>query len=194
MAETVGSGEPTTVTAGNTWTWTRSFASYAPSETGGTWTLSYAILGAAKLVWDAAWVTTSGAIWTVTIPAASTATLPAGTYQWTAILTGGSGYAGQRFTPAAGVFTVAANPSKLNAGDTLSFAEKTLAVVEAALEGRLTADMQSYSIGGRAVTAIPVSELFAIRNRLKTEVWRIQNPGKPLPGFAIRFGPVGDPV
>lgn len=193
MAETVPSGEPTTLTAGNTWSWTRTFPDYAPSESGGTWTLSYAIVGLDRLQWSAGWVTTSGGVWTVTVPATATNLRP-GAYQWTAILTGGSGYAGQRFTPASGVLTIAANPANLKAGDTVSFAERTLAVVEAALEGRLTADMESYSIGGRSVTAIPVAELYAMRQRLRTEVWRIQNPGKPLPGFAVRFGPVGDPV
>ena len=187
MADSVQSGEPTTVTAGNTWTWTRSFPNYAPTETGGTWTLSYAILGADKLVWDASWVSSSGGVWTVTIPAASTTTLTAGTYQWTAILTGGSGYAGQRFTPAAGVFTVAANPATLKAGDTLSSAAKNLALVEAALEGRLTADMQSYSIGGRSVTAIPVSELYALRAQFRNELWRERNPGKAGPVRLVAF-------
>lgn len=187
MAPTVPQGEPSEVTAGDTWTWLKAFKDYRPTEGAGTWTLSYAIVGPDKLVWDASWVTTGTGDWTVEIPAASTANLLKGTYRWTAILTGGGTLSGDRGTPAAGVFTVLPNPATLKAGDTLSSAAKNLALVEAALEGRLTADMQSYSIGGRSVTAIPVSELYALRAQFRNELWRERNPGKAGPARLVAF-------
>lgn len=187
MAPPIPRGEPTSVTAGDTWQWTKDFTNYTPSDGTGTWTLSYAIVGPDKLIWTAGWSVAGTADWTVTIPAASTANLTAGTYRWSAILTGGSGYSGERATPEAGVFTVVANPANLAAGDTLSSAVKNLALVEAALAGRLTADMQSYSIGGRSVTAIPVNELYALRTKFRQEVWLERNPGKVGPVRVVAF-------
>lgn len=187
MAETTPTREPETVTAGNTWTWTKTLASYAPTESGGTWTLSYAIAGEKALVWSSSYVATSGSTWTVTIPASVTATLPAGRYQWAAIVTGGSGYAGQRYTPETGTFTVLANPAELGDGDALRFAEKQLEAVEAVLANRITADLQSYTIAGQSIMAIPVERLMAIRNQLRVEVWRMRNPGKVAPVRRIAF-------
>lgn len=187
MAPTTPRGEPTTVTAGDTWTWLKSFRDYVPTEGAGTWTLSYAIVGVDKLVWSASWLTTGTGDWTVTIPAASTTGLGAGTYRWTAILTGGGTLAGQRVTPETGVLTVLANPATLKAGDTLSSAAKNLAIVEAKLEGRLTADLESYSIGGRSVSSIPIGELYALRARFREELWRERHPDKAGPVRLVAF-------
>lgn len=188
MAETVPENEPATATAGNTWTWTKRLNDYAPTESGGTWTLSYIIAGPKALAWNASWVVTSGNTWTITIPASSTASLTAGRYQWSAVVTGGGGYAGQRFTPATGTLVVAANPELLADGDALAFAERNLSAVEAVLEGRITADIEAYTIGGKQVTAIPVMELMQLRSRLRYEVWLLRNPGLagPVRAFAFR--------
>jgi hypothetical protein len=138
------------------------------------------------LEWDPLWAVADAAGWTITIPAALTS-VTAGTYAWTAILTGGGTLAGRRETPANGRVTVIADPDSLGAGDGLAFAETNLAVVEAAMAGRLSADLQSYSIGGRSVTMIPYLELYNIRKALREEVYRLRNPGKPLPGLHIAF-------
>lgn len=188
MAEQIPTGEPSTVTAGNTWTWTKTFSDYAPSESGGTWALSYAINGVGKLTWDAAWVSDDGQAWTVTIPAARTAGLPAGRYQWAAIVTGGGGYDGERYTPASGILTIQPNPETAAQGDLQTHAEKALAAVEAVLEGRITADVQAYAIGGRSVTSIPVLELRKLRAQYRDEVWRERHPGQTLPSVNVAFG------
>ena len=187
MAQQTPTGEPSTATAGDTWQWIKQLRDYAPTETGGTWTLSYAIAGAGALTWDASWVTSDGARWTVTIPASATAGLPSGGYRWTAIVTGGSGYAGQRWSPETGVVTVVANPALLAAGDVAPWAETQLTVVEAVLAGRITADIQAYTIGGRAVTSIPLAELYALRTKLQHEVYRLRNPGTAGPVRLLRF-------
>lgn len=140
-----------------------------------------------SLPWDASYVDTSAGTFAVTIPATATANLPAGRYRWTAIVTGGGGYNGQRFTPESGVLTVTADPSQQGAGDAQTFAEKNLAAVEAVLDGRITADVEAYQIGGRSVTAIPIGQLMALRARLRDEVWRERNPGQPLPGVKVAF-------
>lgn len=187
MAPTTPQGVPSRVTAGDTWSWLASFRDYQPTEGAGTWTLSYGIVGVDLLEWDPAWAVEQAGGWLVTIPAASTDSVTAGAYRWTATLEGGGTYAGLRMTPARGILTVDPDPAGLVAGDGQSFAEKNLAVVEAALSGRLSSDLQSYSIGGRSVALIPYAELYQIRNKLRTEVWRDRNPGKALPGLHIAF-------
>ena len=190
MAENIPEGVPATLTAGNTWQWTQRLSDYAPTETGGTWALSYAINGVGSLKWDASWVTNDGLAWTVTIPAASTAGLPAGRYQWAAIVTGGGGYDGQRYTPDSGILTIAPNPATAAQGDFQTHAEKALSAVEAVLEGRITADIQAYAIGGRSVTSIPVLELRKLRAQYRDEVWRERHPGQTLPSVNVAFGVV----
>lgn len=187
MAPVIPNGEPQVVTAGDTWQWYAFFRDYAPTEGGGTWTLAYAIVGGSKLEWDPSWASAGSGQWTVTIPASATADLPPGRYAWTAILTGGGTLAGQRATPAQGHFTVYANPASLAPGDTVTVAEKNLAAVEAVLSGRITADVQSWAIAGRSVVAIPVSELYLLRNQFRAEVLRERNAGKALPGVSIAF-------
>jgi len=49
-------------------------------------------------------------------------------------------------------------------------ARNMLNAIEAVLEGRITADVESYSIAGRSITKIPVSELLVLRSKYKAEV------------------------
>ena len=53
-----------------------------------------------------------------------------------------------------------------------SHAATMLAAIESVLEGRITADIESYSIAGRQITKIPLSELLVIREKYKAEVAR----------------------
>jgi hypothetical protein len=68
-----------------------------------------------------------------------TAPLLPGTYQWAAFVT----KAGERYTADEGVLVVERNLSTAAAGDALSHAEKVLPIIEAAIAGRLTADIES---------------------------------------------------
>lgn len=54
--------------------------------------------------------------------------------------------------------------------DLRSHAEKTLEKVEAVLEGRATTDQLSYSLNGRSLSRIPISELREWRQHLRSEV------------------------
>jgi hypothetical protein len=49
-------------------------------------------------------------------------------------------------------------------------ASRMLTAIEAALEGRITSDMEQYSIAGRQITKIPVNELLVLRDKYKAEV------------------------
>lgn len=138
------------------------------------WVLAYAIKGISALDWDASWVTDDGAEWTVTVPATATRDLGEGVYEWAAAVT----LSGARYTVLAGSFHVEPNLELAQAGDRRSHAEKTLAVINAALEGRLTADIQFYQIAGRTVSKIQIAELLKLRSHYTAMVYREQHPGR----------------
>jgi len=51
-----------------------------------------------------------------------------------------------------------------------SHAKTMLDAIEAVLEGRIDSDVESYSIAGRQITKIPITELLTIREKYKAEV------------------------
>lgn len=178
--------EPTTVTAGSTWTWLLSSGTYPVSE---GWTLSYAINGVSRLTWSAAYLAADGE--TVTIPATATASIEAGTYELTRIWTGSGTYSGRRDTEACPALQVLHDPATVVAGDRVAFAEANLAAVEAAITARVSGDEpQEYTIGNRSVVKMPLNELLALRAKLRAELWALRNPGQ-RPAMRVRFTPVG---
>lgn len=184
MAPTVPTIEPETATAGDTWLWTYADGAYQLSE---GWTLSYALAGASVLDWDSSWVAASGNVSTITVPATTTADLTPGSYEFSRIWTGSGTYAGRVHSVVLSRLTILPNPQTRAAGEGQTHAERTLAVLEAALEGRLTDDIESYQIGGRAVSKIPVAELMTLRAKYRLEVWRGRHPGQAYPTAAVRF-------
>jgi hypothetical protein len=154
---------PVSAIAGDTWTWTDTNSDYPASE---GWVAAYTIAGPGTLPWDASWATVSGDTTTILIPASATATLCAGPYRVIASYT----LSGARHSVECARLVVSANPTALAPGDTVSWAEKTLAVIEAFLAGHLEGGVGYYQIGNRQVTAIPLPELIQMRNNLKAEV------------------------
>jgi len=174
MAPTVPWGVPASARAGDTWLWKVTFPDYPSSE---GWTPKYAIRGKSALTWQAAWATESGGEWTITIPAASTGTLGAGAYEWAAIVTGSATYAGREHTVETGRIEVLPDLEAAVQGDRQPWAEKTLAVIEAVLSGRVTSDISGYTIGGRQVIKMPIDELVRLRTRLRAEVMAVKRGG-----------------
>jgi hypothetical protein len=185
MAPITPSIEPTAATAGSTWLWTASSSDYPVSE---GWALSYAILGSSKLTWVAGYVTNDGVTHTVTIPATVTTLFAAGRYEVTRIWTGSGTYAGKVYSESCPPLTVAADPSIASPGDRVAFAEANLWAVESAITARLAGDQpEEYAIGGRSVTKIPLTELFALRGQLSSELWKLRNPAAGNRTLAVRF-------
>ena len=85
------------------------------------------------------------------------------------------------------VINIEPNVSVAAAGAFNSWEEKTLAVIEAVLSNRMTADIQSYQIAGRSVTKIPITELLAMRGNLRAVIWRQTNPGKLGVPYKVQF-------
>ena len=178
MAPTTPTGPPRQVVAGDSWRWKVADLSDYPQSEG--WALKYELAGVSTTlsitpVWQ-----TSGddaSSWLATVTTTETAALDAGTYTLISRVEGSGDYDGYDYTVDVEtgeqirsgynhwLVTVTPDPRTAGAGDFQSHEERTLAVLTAAIEGRLTRDMESYSIAGRSISKIPVRDLTSLRSQ-----------------------------
>jgi len=173
---------PRVIVAGTTVKFTRQLADFPPDA---GWTYTIYFNGATSTFNKAATAQADGSF-LVTIDPSDTANLPPGAYRYAERVTNGSDVydlVGDEL-----VVQIEPNLATAPAGAFLSHAEKTLGIIELALSGRLTADLESYQIAGRAVTKIPIKELRELRGCYAAEVARAQNPGTlGTPTFQVQF-------
>ena len=157
---------PARFSAGTTVVYEKSFADH-PATDG--WALSVNLAGKSTL---GVLPTPSGDGFIVTLTTSETASLPAGIYRWV-----------ERVTKAGVIIEVGCGTTQIDpdvaaaSGDSLqSWAEKTLAILEAAIAGRLPAGLESYQIHGRAVSKMQMPDLLSLRAKLAAEV-EAQRPG-----------------
>jgi hypothetical protein len=68
-----------------------------------------------------------------------------------------------------------------------SWEEQTIAVLQAAIAGDLSAGIQSYHVAGRAISKYSVKDLTGLLGYFKAIVWRKQHPGKLGEVYAVAF-------
>lgn len=168
---------PEAFAAGTTVKYSRSFTGY-PASAG--WTAKLHLAGVTVLTIEAA---TDGDSFAFTLAATATKDLLPGNHQWREIVEKD----GEKFIAASGVVRVEPDVEAATAGSLASWEETSLAVVEAALGGRLTSDMESYQIAGRAIVKIPVNELMKLRNQLRAAVRAQARPGRMGPTVVVQF-------
>lgn len=130
--------EPTKLTAGDTWSWTRTGGDYPASE---GWVLTYYLSlpgGTVKTLTTSS----SGSDFTATVTAADSALYSPGLWVWTARVEKG----GEAYTVETGRLRVMPNPATAAALQT--HAEKCLIVIETALEKCLGDAFVEYEIDG----------------------------------------------
>lgn len=159
-------GEPTRVVAGDTWVWKRTdLASDYPLA---SYTLTYALRregdGTVKTITAAE----ASDTYTVTVPATDSNGYAAGVWKWQAYMTRTSDSA--RVTLDSGTLVVEANGA--TAADPRTHARKVLDALEARIEGRVTKDVNNYSIGNRSIALMSMEELMAARSKYRREVAR----------------------
>lgn len=152
---------PGQMVAGDTESYIRSLADYPASAGWG-----YTIYFAGPVNFNVA-STPSGDDFPVTIAATVTAALAAGNYPFIERVKKGS----EEHTVGTGVLDLLPNLAATGI-DARTHEEKTLAVIEAALSGRLTSDIQSYQIAGRAVSKIPIAELMKMKGYYRAIIHR----------------------
>lgn len=166
---------PRSVAAGSTLSYRRELQ-YSPAD-GWAYALALSVPGFVPAVAEA-----DGSGFVLTIPASTTATWPAGTYTYSERVTKG----GVVHEVGRGSITVSADVTAVQ-DDGRSHAQRALAIIEAALEGRLGDGIQNYSIGGRAVSKIPLRELYELRDKYRLQCFVERNRGR-FGSTVITFG------
>lgn len=160
----------------------RRFVDDFPASDG--WMYSLYLTGALTVL--AKTGTADGDTFLVTID--PTDVLPPGNYQYLERVT----KAGEAHNVGDGVVSVRLDLATAAAGACVSHAERVLAIIEAQIEGKLSDDLASYSIGGRIVSKIPIDELKKLRAQYRAEVFRLYNPDKLAPSIQVIFNPIDD--
>ena len=173
MAPVTPTGEPSEFIAGDSARWSiPDHADYPQSE---GWTLKYELVGINTLAISPTFQTSGDDEdhWLIEIPTTDTDDLDAGSYKLWKRFVGSGSFDGRESTigrdgklngPPFPII-VRANPRSATDGEFQTHAERTLRVIEAALEGRLTTDLESYQIAGRSISKIPVETLMKMRGR-----------------------------
>lgn len=179
---------PTKLVAGTTVKFHRSFDDYPASD---GWSYIFYANGAANKFQIAATTNPDGASFDIVIPASLTADITAGRYQCAEVLT--NSVSAEVYHPSNDLLQllVEANIATANSGAFISHIERTLVIIEAALEGRMTADLENYQLAGRSVSKIPIKDLFWFRGHYRSKLFQLQNPGRLGSQVAVAF-PVGD--
>lgn len=157
----VGKNMPDVVTVGDTLTFTRSYGDYKPQD---GWTLSYALVNANNQI---TFTSTDNGDSThlVDVEAITSDGWSAGTYQWVAYVENNTSPS-ERVTVDRGTVTV--KPDYTDAAvDDRSHVKKTLDLIEAEIEARVSGSTESYSIAGRSLSKTPMPELLEMRSKYK---------------------------
>lgn len=172
----IPTGEPSHLTAGDTWTWLRRFSQFPPTDVP-AWTITYILNGPSATTNIVASVDPSGRGWLITqLPSVSSAYLP-GTYQWAAKASRTNGGVPEQYEAGDGVFTII--PNIANLAPATSFNQTMLAQIRAVLLNRSSADVQDYTIDGRRMVKIPIMELVGLESIFAYRVAQERRPGKP---------------
>lgn len=166
---------PLTVAAGTSVVYRREL-SYLPSD-GWTYQLALSVPGFAP-----ASAVADGNGHVLTIAATTTASWPAGTYTYSERVTNGV----LVHEVGRGSLTVTPDVSAVT-DDGRTHAQRALAAIEAALEGRIGDGIQNYSIAGRAVSKIPLKELYELREKYRLQVYIERNRGR-FGSVQVTFG------
>jgi len=155
----------------------RSFADF-PTTAG--WSYKLTLVGPSTV--SVTGTVVSGAF-EATIDATKTSALTPGNYRWQETVE----LAGEKFVAGAGQIQVLRDIEAAAPGDAQSHEEKMVSVIESVLEGRLADGIESYTIGNRAITKIPLPELRKLLQKYRAAVWRARNPGKIGPAAKVAF-------
>lgn len=157
---------PSVIRAGDTLTFTKDAGSdYSPDQ---GYTLNYALSNADSLITFAA--TNVSNVHTVDVDSVTTNGWTAGTYRYQAYVES-SDSPTRRFTVETGTVEVKTDLSDA-AFDDRTHVKKTLDLIEAEIEARVSGSTESYSIAGRSLSKTPMEQLLAMRS--KYQQWYAQ--------------------
>ena len=159
-----GQGVPSALVAGDFWSWRVDGIKYTyPSD---DYSLSYKLAPRSGGDMTTIEATADDDGWLVSVSSTTTTALTAGVYVWSLIATRISDNA--RKTVCSNLLTVKPDPTV--ATDSRTIARRHLDAINSVLEGRITKDVENYTIEGRALTRTPLADLHKLRSRYMAEV------------------------
>ena len=160
---------PARIIAGDTIDFTWSHPDH-PASAG--WTTAWRLIGAGIAGLPLALsASASGNAFQVTALAAATAAVAVPARGASAVLAGWAMLSAQRFEVFRAPVQLLPDPATIT-GDLRGHAARTLAAIEALLEGRASKDQMSYRIGDRELSRIPIAELLQLRDYYSREAKR----------------------
>jgi len=167
MSAPVPTTEPLIIVAGDTLTFTKVVANYPPSD---GWTLNYALQGktlagsysASPITFASA--TSTGSTYSISVAKTTTSAYAPGDYRLTGYVTGGTS---ERHTVVSLDVVIIPDPS---AAVPTSHAVRTLALIDAAIEGRVPAHLTETIIDGQTIIRLPLDRLIELRAKYLAEV------------------------
>ena len=170
--------EPVDFVAGDTVKWTKALTDYLPAD---GWALKY-VFTTKGASFDVTATDNGDGSHLVTLSAATTAVLVPAEYRYQAFAT----KAADRYTVASGAVTVKPNFENYEGAgkDNRTHAEKALELLEAAIEDRIPAGMESFSIAGRAINLMAPSDLREWRDYYRRDVAREKRRERRAQGLA----------
>jgi hypothetical protein len=151
--------EPEQIAIGETAEWRKVLPDFPPAD---GWTLTYYVRGAGHGFDQEA--TTDGEGYRITVPGTATSPMSAGRYFFEARVSKGA----EEHEVARGEMTAVVSIKGMAVTATLddrSRAQRILDAIDAMALGKATLDQQSYQIGTRQLSRIPITELLALRTQ-----------------------------
>ena len=170
-----GTSEPSQITAGDSLAWSLALSDYLPNA---GWTLSYALTGPSTQRVDAA-ASADGTSFVVAVPTATTAAWAPGSYLFTAFVSRGD----ERLTLYSRALEVLPNPL---VGSPTTHAQRSLALIQAALEGRIPRGLEETTIDGQMISRIPMTQLYDLKEKYQREVLAEQSAARSAAGVRRR--------
>jgi hypothetical protein len=172
--------EPAKIVAGDLLQWKRT--DLGTDYANGSYTLSYKARqegtngGSSVVIMITA--SASGDDYLVSVGQSTTASYAVGDYNWQAYITRNSD--SERLTIDSSTFEVIANRSASTA-DPRSHVKVMLDKIESILEGRADGDVAAYSINGRSLTKLGITDLLMWRDRYRADYLREVHRERALP-------------
>jgi hypothetical protein len=159
--------EPSTLVAGDRFTWKRDdlAGDYSPSAYALTYEFHSDVGGGGTKKFTIT-ATEADDTYYIEVGSSTTANYTPGDYIWEAYITRSSD--SERIMVDSGRTEITINLANTNA-DLRSHAKKVLDAIEAVIENRATMDQSSMSIAGRSLSRMNIDELMSFRSQYKTE-------------------------
>jgi hypothetical protein len=175
---------PKIFNAGDTLQFSASFTSVNSAYTPGNgYSLEYYVRGECNFT---ATGSANGADngWVVNFPPTATENVPGGLYSYIARVKKNADV----FTVDQGNITVKPNLETAEADTQVEHVQRVLSAIADAIEGRITDDVQQFSIAGRSLVHIPAMELLEIQSRYMRRLKKLQlGPNRRLAAVQTHF-------